>query len=91
MLFIQESLPTAEVEYDQSGRPRTFLDKVPYLINLLLTSVPEEPESNLTLHTPSYWEVPEVQEGNIHETVFVWMRFLHCAIVPVVIFILNKV
>ena len=50
-----------------------------------------EPEANLTLHTPGYWEVPEVPEGHIHETVFVWMRFLHCAIVPSVIFILNKV
>ena len=29
-------------------------------------------------------------EGNIHETVFIWMRFLHAAIVPSVIFILNK-
>ena len=49
-----------------------------------------DPETNLTLHHPSYWEVPEVKEGKIHETVFVWLRFVHCAIVPIVIFILNK-
>ena len=34
--------------------------------------------------------MPEVVEGSIHETIFVWMRFVHCAIVPLVIFILNK-
>ena len=49
-----------------------------------------DPETNLTLHDPGYWEVPEVKEGKIHETVFVWLRFIHCAIVPIVIFILNK-
>ena len=63
-----------------------------FLFNLIIISSCSkvETEANLTLHDPGYWEVPEVSEGNIHETVFIWMRFLHAAIVPSVIFILNK-
>jgi len=77
--YYEETPPVmAEVELDESGEPQARqLDQV-------------ETEANLTLHDPGYWEVPEVSEGNIHETVFIWMRFLHAAIVPSVIFILNK-
>ena len=49
-----------------------------------------EDNTNLTLHN-SYWEVPEIKEGNSDaETVFVWLRFIHFALVPIVVFILNK-
>ena len=47
--------------------------------------------NNLTLHEPGLWEVPEIKEGNSDvETVFVWMRFIHFAFVPIVVLILNK-
>ena len=47
--------------------------------------------SNLTLHDPGLWEVPEIKEGNSDvETVFIWMRFIHFAFVPIVVLILNK-
>ena len=82
----------AEVELDEAGEPTARqLDQVRHnLFVPLLLSSKVETEANLTLHDPGYWEVPEVSEGNIHETVFIWMRFLHAAIVPSVIFILNK-
>ena len=47
--------------------------------------------NNLTIHDPGLWEVPEIKEGNSDvETVFVWMRFIHFALVPIVVLILNK-
>ena len=47
--------------------------------------------TNLTLHDPGIWEVPEIKEGtNDAETVFVWLRYIHCALVPLVILVLNK-
>ena len=49
------------------------------------------PNTNLTLHDPGLWEVPEIKESTNHaETVFVWLRYIHCALVPVVILVLNK-
>ena len=46
---------------------------------------------NLTLHDPGLWEVPEIKEStNDVETVLVWLRFLHCALVPLAILVLNK-
>ena len=48
-------------------------------------------KSNLTLHDPGLWEVPEIKDGITDaETVFVWMRFIHFALMPIVILILNK-
>ena len=50
-----------------------------------------ETNTNLTLHDPGYWEIPEIKEGSTDaETVVVWMRFIHFCLVPIVVFILNK-
>ena len=49
------------------------------------------PTTNLTLHDPGIWEVPEIKEStNDAETVFVWLRYVHCALVPLAILLLNK-
>ena len=49
------------------------------------------PTTNLTLHDPGIWEVPEIKENtNDAETVFVWLRYIHCALVPLTILVLNK-
>ena len=48
-------------------------------------------ESNITLHEPGFGEVPEIKEGRADaETVFVWMRFIHFALMPLIILVLNK-
>ena len=61
----------AEVELDEAGEPTARqLDQVGHnLFVPLLLSSKVETEANLTLHDPGYWEVPEVSEGHIHETV----------------------
>ncbi|XP_023330802.1 uncharacterized protein LOC111703159 [Eurytemora carolleeae] len=39
----------------------------------------------------SYWEVPEIQTGiEVVQTTFIWMRYIHCALVPILIFVINK-
>ena len=49
------------------------------------------PTTNLTLHDPGIWEVPEIKEKtNDAETVLVWLRYIHCALVPLAILCLNK-
>ena len=51
----------------------------------------EEGNTNLTLHQTG-WEVPEVVERGsaTHETVLVWLRFIHCALAPILMLALSK-
>ena len=63
--------------------------------NVTLTNVTSSQNSapNYTYHKKSEWEIPEVRTNFVGfiDTIFVWFRYIHFTIVPIIIFAIHKV